>query len=120
MDERSIRVLIVDDDSAVREVVARALRRAGFTSVDEAPDGAVALERFRAHPYNLVITDWEMPRLNGLGLLQALRTPSGALPVPVLVISGSGTDAARAAGATATLAKPITPGPLVEAVRKLL
>ena len=61
-----------------------------------------------------------MPRLDGRGLLEALRTPGGELPVPVLVISGSGTEEARAAGATATLAKPITPGPLVDLVRELL
>jgi two-component system chemotaxis response regulator CheY len=120
MDEGHKRLLVVDDESTVREVVMRALRRAGFTDLDEAADGAAALERLRAQTYHLVISDWEMPRLDGRGLLEALRTPSGELPVPVLVISGSGTEEARAAGATATLAKPITPGPLVDLVRELL
>jgi two-component system chemotaxis response regulator CheY len=69
-----MRVLIVDDSKAMRMIVMRTLRQAGFeATVTEAVDGIDALEKARADDFDLVLADWNMPRLDGLGLLEALR-----------------------------------------------
>jgi two-component system chemotaxis response regulator CheY len=69
-----MKVLIVDDSKAMRMIVMRTLRQAGFdASVTEAVDGIDALQKARAGSFDVVLSDWNMPQLDGLGLLKALR-----------------------------------------------
>jgi FixJ family two-component response regulator len=84
----SARVLIVDDDEDVRTFLGRTLRRRGYT-VEEARDGAEGLASARQSCPDLVITDMAMPRLDGLGLLKALKQAAPDLPVIVLTGHGS-------------------------------
>ena len=76
------KVLIVEDDAAIRTMLAAALRREAV-SVDAAPDGAVALELMRVNAYAVVIVDLMMPRMNGFDLLEAMRAE---VPTPRPVI----------------------------------
>lgn len=114
-------VLLVDDDALVRRVERRLFTGAGFARVDEAADGAQALVALSARHYDLVITDWQMPVLDGAGLLTALRRWPERCDTPVLVLSGSapGADALEA-GANGLLAKPCTPEALLTAVDEVL
>lgn len=79
------RVLVVDDDAGVLEVVIRMLRTAGY-EVCAAADGEAGWDVINTHHFDLIITDHDMPRLTGVGLLRRLRTASS--PVPVILISG--------------------------------
>ena len=105
------RVLVVDDSLSVRTVAARLLRELGADPL-LAVDGAEALERLRESAVDLVLTDLEMPRVNGYELLREIRQQPALRALPVVVVSSRAgqkhRDAATAAGANAYLAKPFT------------
>jgi len=118
----SKKILAVDDSRSLRQMVAFTLRDAGF-EVDEAEDGVDGLAKANACHYHVVLTDQNMPRMDGLSLIKALR----ALPVyrttPILMLTTESSDQmkaqGRAAGATGWLVKPFHPVRLVEVVRKV-
>jgi phosphoserine phosphatase RsbU/P len=85
--DQSRRVLIVDDDSDIRLLLATALRQKGL-EIDEAVDGRSAIEALRANPYAVVLLDLMMPEIDGFGVLEAIRTDVSPQPV-VLVLSGA-------------------------------
>jgi DNA-binding response OmpR family regulator len=114
------RVLVVDDDDAVRLLVRRALEREGLR-VEEAPDAARALEAFEQTPWDLVVLDVSLPDLSGLDLLRRFRDIGD---VPVIMLSGRGDEADRVAGlesgADDYVVKPFYPRELAARVRSLL
>ncbi|MBV8309483.1 MAG: response regulator [Planctomycetaceae bacterium] len=116
-------VLVVDDSISVRRVIVRHLRRMGL-DVDEASDGLEALGRLRSRPYRLVVTDLEMPRLDGFELLAELQRSEPLAPIPVIAASTKLDEETRrrvlALGARAFLAKPVDPTALAHAVSSLL
>lgn len=113
-----MKILIVDDSKAMRMIVKRTLRQAGFgdAHVSEAGNGVEALAAARADRPDLVLSDWNMPEMNGLGLLQALRAEG--LDIPFGFITTEGTPemhkTARDGGALFLITKPFT----VEAFQK--
>ncbi len=119
---RARRVLIVDDSRSVRLAVTRALERAGFL-VDEAPDGAAGWERLCSSDYDVMITDIEMPELDGFGLLERVRSSTLA-HLPALIIStraGEGNRArAESLGVSEFFAKPVSPQALAAGVERAL
>jgi len=82
-----MRLLVVDDFRTMRRVLRGLLRDMGLDDVAEAGDGAAALERLRAEPVDLVITDIEMPTLNGFELLSAIKKDERLKHVPVLMLA---------------------------------
>jgi chemosensory pili system protein ChpA (sensor histidine kinase/response regulator) len=116
-------VLVVDDSISVRRVIVRHLRRMGL-EVDEASDGLEALGRLRSRPYRLVVTDLEMPRLDGFELLAELQRIDPLAPIPVIAASTKLDEETRrrvlALGARTFLAKPVDPTALAQAVSSLL
>lgn len=120
MNPNTARVLLVEDLIPVRELVGRLLREAGFAAIDEAGDGSVALEMLREVPYDLIITDWKMPRLDGHGLIKAIRHWPEREQTPVLVLTGSLPDEAMQAGATDVVTKPFTTDELLVKVQRAL
>ena len=116
-------VLAVDDSATMRSMLASALTQAGYNVV-EAGDGAEALERLRATPVDAVITDHNMPRMDGLALTRALRAEPATQRLPVLVLTTEAGDdlkqLGRAAGATGWLLKPFDPARLAEVLRKVV
>jgi CheY-like chemotaxis protein len=114
------RILVVDDDPMMRMLIAAILRRGGF-EVDEAEDGAVALQRLAGgEDYCMVVTDLQMPGLDGDELIRRLRADParGSLPVILLTASDGGTREADVLelGATQYLQKPVNPARLIESV----
>ena len=102
-----IHVLVVDDDEAVRESLGLCLESLGY-EVDYASDGQSALERIERCPPEVIVTDLQMPGMDGLALLGEL--PSRGCAAPVIAISGgcsSMLDRSRELGAAATFAKPV-------------
>lgn len=112
------RLLLVDDSRTVRETLTRALERAGFV-VDVAADGAAAWERLCTSSYDALVTDLEMPELDGFGLIERVRAQLAELPT--VIISSAATDAARARaadlGVVVVLAKPVNPQAIADALR---
>jgi len=114
------RILIVDDEESDRVLERSILERAGHT-LFSASDGEAALEAYRTHVIELVITDLYMPRLNGLRLIRQLKAQDPR--VAVIAISGIAADQldlAEDLGAIRTLSKPVDPEALLEAVAAAL
>ncbi len=116
-------ILAVDDSASMRQMLTHTLRDAGFHVV-EAADGVDAMEKAASNEVHLVLTDQHMPRLDGLGLISALRADARHARLPVLILTTESDqalkDAARYAGATGWLAKPFDPARLVGVIRKVL
>lgn len=111
----ALRVLVVDDVRAMRLVIKSMLHACGVQHIAEAADGAAALERLRASPFDLVVCDMLMAPMDGLEMMRQLRRPKSSLrpAVPVLMVSGNmdgpSVIAAIEAGVNEFLGKPLTP-----------
>lgn len=116
-------VLAVDDSPSIRQMVAFTLRGAGF-GVVEASDGREGLEKARSSQVELVLTDQNMPNMDGLSLIRSLRATPQYARVPILMLTTEFSDEmkakGRAAGATGWLVKPFDPNRLLEVVRRVL
>lgn len=117
------RVLVVDDSSLVRLYYRSTLERAGF-EIEQAINGIEAMERILSQPFDLVIVDVNMPRMDGFTFLRALRCgPNDISSLPALVVSTESEmrdiAEARASGANFYLVKPVAEAELVRHVRVL-
>lgn len=115
-----MRILIVDDSRAMRMIVTRTLRQAGYGdhTIDQAADGTEALEHIRGHRPDLVLSDWNMPQMNGIELLRALRQDGVQVPFGFVTSETSADMRATAveAGASFLIEKPFTPERFHEAL----
>lgn len=116
-------ILAVDDSPSMRQMVAFTLKTAGF-AVTEAVDGQDAWEKARQKDFDLVLTDQNMPRLDGIGLTKKLRESPKFKTTPILILTTESSDqmkqAGRAAGATGWLVKPFDPTKLIEVIGKVI
>jgi two-component system chemotaxis response regulator CheY len=116
-------ILTVDDSSTMRQMIGFTLKGAGF-DILEAGDGLEALERARGQKLSLVITDVNMPRMDGITLVQRLRALPEFRFTPILVLTTeSGLDMkqkGKEAGATGWIVKPFSPEKLLDVVNKVL
>lgn len=123
---RDLRALIVDDSSVMRKIVERCLRATGlnFSDVLEAGSGVEALEVLRGEKVDLIVSDIQMPHMDGLEFLRQVKAAKLAPGVPVVMIAteSSSDDVMRAveAGATGYIRKPFTPDQVRERVLPLL
>ena len=115
-------ILAVDDSPSMRQMVQFTLKSAGYQVV-EAVDGADAWEKAGRQQFDLVLTDQNMPRMDGTSLTRKLRETSQYRSTPILILTTeSGDDkkaGGKAAGATGWIVKPFNPVKLVEAVRRV-
>jgi two-component system chemotaxis response regulator CheY len=122
-DPSKIRFLVVDDFSTMRRIVRNLLKELGFTNVDEAEDGAVAWQKIQGTSFDFIITDWNMPNMDGLTLLQTIRGNATYKSLPVLMITAEAKKeniiAAAQAGATGYIVKPFTAATLNEKLTKI-
>ena len=116
-------ILAVDDSPSMRKMVSFTLIGAGHQVV-EAVDGEDAYEKAQAQSFDLVLTDQNMPRLDGLGLTRRLREHPKYKNVPILMLTTESSDlmkqAGREAGATGWLVKPFDPARLLEVIKKVV
>ncbi len=116
-------ILIVDDSASIRTVVKTALAGAGY-DVLEACDGADALTKLDGRKINLVISDVNMPRLDGIGFVRALKQKPGYQFTPVIMLTTESEagkmQQGKAAGARAWVVKPFQPAQMLDAVAKLI
>ena len=116
-------ILAVDDSASMRQMVSFTLKNAGYDVV-EAVDGEDAFDKARARDFDLVLTDQNMPRLDGLGLTKKLREHPKFKSTPILILTTESSDqmkqAGRAAGATGWMVKPFDPVKLIEVIGKVI
>jgi two-component system chemotaxis response regulator CheY len=115
--------LVVDDFSTMRRIVRNLLKELGFMSVQEAEDGVDALEKLRADKFDFVVTDWNMPNMTGIQLLQAIRGDAQLKHLPVLMVTAEAKkeniiEAAKS-GASGYVVKPFTAATLDEKLKKI-
>lgn len=122
-DPSKIKFLVVDDFSTMRRIVRNLLKELGFTNVEEAEDGAVALQKLKSTSYDFVVTDWNMPNMDGLTLLQSVRADATLKHLPVLMITAEAKKeniiTAAQAGASGYIVKPFTAATLNEKLSKI-
>ena len=116
-------ILAVDDSASMRQMVSFTLRNAGY-DVTEAVDGQDAWEQSGRRGFDLVLTDQNMPRLDGIGLTRKLREHPQFKTTPILILTTESSqqmkEAGRSAGATGWLVKPFDPARLIEVIKKVI
>ncbi len=119
----SKKILIVDDSMSIRQMVEVTLKGAGY-QVDVAEDGQAALDKCQTTRYDFVLTDQNMPRMDGITLIKALRGMTSFRTVPIVVLTTEAGDTlksqGKAAGATGWMVKPFDPSKLLAIAKKLL
>ncbi|OWT79948.1 MULTISPECIES: chemotaxis response regulator CheY [unclassified Achromobacter] len=123
MVDKSLKILVVDDFPTMRRIVRNLLKELGFENVDEAEDGAVALDKLRNGGFQFVVSDWNMPNLDGLSMLQQIRADPNLSKLPVLMVTAEAKKenivAAAQAGANGYVVKPFTAATLEEKLNKI-
>ena len=119
-----MKFLVVDDSPTMRRIICNALTEIGYTEVLEAEDGMQALEKLNIVPIDFVITDWNMPNMNGLALTKNIRNHPDLTELPVLMITTRGMQedviAAMHARVNNYIVKPFTPLTLREKIDMVL
>jgi len=115
-----MRVLVADDSSTMRKIILRSLQAVGVTDVAEAADGGEAMAMFKPGEFDMVLTDWNMPVLNGLEVLQQIRAQDPKIPVIMVTTEAEKSRVLQAiqAGVTDYLVKPFTADTLREKLEK--
>lgn len=123
MPDKNMKFLVVDDFSTMRRIVRNLLKELGFTNVDEAEDGVIALQKLKAGSFEFVVSDWNMPNMTGIELLQAIRADANLKHLPVLMVTAESRKeniiAAAQAGANGYVVKPFTAATLEEKLNKI-
>ena len=118
------RFLVVDDFAPMREIIRKVLQELGYDHVQEAGDGATALPMLKASSFDMLITDWNMPKLPGIELLRAVRAEPKLAKLPVLIVTAEVKREqiieATLAGVNGYIIKPFTANVLADKVRKIL
>jgi two-component system chemotaxis response regulator CheY len=124
MVDKNMKILVVDDFPTMRRIVRTLLKELGFGNVEEAEDGAAGLARLRSGGFEFVISDWNMPNLDGLEMLKQIRADASLSHLPVLMVTAESKKeniiAAAQAGASGYVVKPFTAATLDEKLSKIL
>ena len=117
-------VLIVDDFATMRRIVKGALKQLGFKNIIEAEDGITALSELKKEKVGLILSDWNMPKMNGLELLKLVRGDDNFKEIPFIMVTAEGQKSnvvqAVQAGVDNYVIKPFTPDTLKDKIQKVL
>lgn len=123
MADPKMKFLVVDDFSTMRRIVRNLLKELEFTNVEEAEDGAIALQKLQNGHFDFVVSDWNMPNMDGLSLLRAIRGTPALRHLPFLMITAEAKKeniiAAAQAGADGYIVKPFTGATMGEKMKKI-
>lgn len=118
-----MKVLVVDDFSTMRRIVKNLLRDLGFTNIQEADDGSTALPMLKEGDFDFVVTDWNMPGMQGIDLLKAIRADANLSHIPVLMVTAEAKKEqivmAAQAGVNGYIVKPFTAATLKTKLDKI-
>jgi two-component system, chemotaxis family, chemotaxis protein CheY len=120
----SMKILIVDDSITIRRIITNALKTVGFPDTVEAANGKDALEKLTSTNVDFIITDWNMPEMNGLDFIKQVRSSPDYSSLPILMITTRGTEhdviEALQAKVNSYIVKPFTPQELKEKIEGIL
>jgi len=121
--DKNMKILVVDDFSTMRRIIKNLLRDLGFNNAAEADDGSTALPMLQSSHFDLLITDWNMPGMQGIDLLKAVRADANLSKLPVLMVTAEQKreqiiEAAQA-GVNGYIVKPFTAATLKEKIDKI-
>lgn len=123
MSDKNLRLLVVDDFATMRRIVRNLLQDLGYKNIEEAEDGQDALLKLRGSTFDFVVSDWNMPNLDGLQLLKTIRQEPELAKLPVLMVTAEAKReniiAAAQAGANGYIVKPFTAATLEEKLGKI-
>ncbi|BBP01225.1 chemotaxis response regulator CheY [Sulfuriferula nivalis] len=123
MADKNLKFLVVDDFSTMRRIVRNLLKELGYANVEEAEDGAQGLQMLKSAKFDFVVSDWNMPNMDGLQMLQAIRADPALSSLPVLMVTAEAKKeniiAAAQAGANGYVVKPFTAATLDEKLGKI-
>lgn len=121
--DKGMSILVVDDFPTMRRIVRSLLKELGFTNVEEAEDGQEALGKLKSGDFEFVVSDWNMPNLDGLEMLKQIRADEATKALPVLMVTAEAKKenivAAAQAGANGYIVKPFTAATLEEKLNKI-
>jgi two-component system chemotaxis response regulator CheY len=121
--DKNMKILIVDDYSTMRRIIKNVLHEIGFDNTDEADDGKTALPMLQGGGYDFLITDWNMPGMQGIDLLRAVRANEKTAKLPVLLVTAEAKREqivlAAEVGVNGYIVKPFTPETLKEKISKI-
>jgi two-component system chemotaxis response regulator CheY len=121
--DKNMKVLVVDDFSTMRRIVKNLLRDLGFTNISEADDGSTALPMLQGGDFEFVVTDWNMPGMQGIDLLKAIRADASLAHIPVLMVTAEAKKEqivmAAQAGVNGYIVKPFTAATLKTKLDKI-
>ncbi|OPY66035.1 MAG: hypothetical protein A4E57_02976 [Syntrophorhabdaceae bacterium PtaU1.Bin034] len=116
-------IMVVDDSASMRQMVSFTIRNSGY-DVIEATDGQDALDKTNGKPIHMIITDLNMPRLDGIGLIKGVRAQPSYRFIPIIMLTTESQDSkkmeGKQAGATGWIVKPFKPDQLVAVIKKVL
>ena len=123
MADKNLNFLVVDDFSTMRRIVRNLLKELGYTNVEEAEDGAEALDKLQTGRFQFVVSDWNMPNLDGLEMLKRIRASDALKHLPVLMVTAEAKKeniiAAAQAGASGYVVKPFSAATLEEKLDRI-
>ena len=123
MPPQDIRVLVVDDMSTMRRIIKTILNQLGYSNIEEAENGKQALGKLKKEKFDFVITDWNMPEMDGLELVKQIRSDDDLKSIPVLMVTAEAKKEnvmeALKAGVNNYIVKPFTPEVLKEKMEKI-
>lgn len=123
MANKNLKILVVDDFPTMRRIIRNLLKDLGYENVDEAEDGVMGLEKLRNGGFDFVVSDWNMPNLDGLEMLKQIRADDALSKLPVLMVTAEAKKeniiAAAQAGANGYVVKPFTAATLEEKLNKI-
>lgn len=119
----NMKIMVVDDMSTMRRIVKNILKQLGFANVEEAENGQEALEKMKAGSFGFVVSDWNMPVMNGIELLRAIRADGTLKDIPVLMVTAEAQKEniveAVQAGVSNYIVKPFTAETMQEKMSKI-
>jgi two-component system chemotaxis response regulator CheY len=123
MADPNTKFLVVDDFSTMRRIVRNLLKELGYSNVEEAEDGVDGLAKLKSGNFDFVVSDWNMPNMDGLTMLQIIRADAALSSLPVLMVTAEAKKeniiAAAQAGANGYVVKPFTAATLDEKLSKI-
>jgi len=121
--DKNMKILVVDDFSTMRRIIKNLLKDLGFSNIQEAEDGSTALPMLQQGDFDFVVTDWNMPGMQGIDLLRAIRADDKLKHLPVLMVTAEAKKeqivAAAQAGVNGYVVKPFTAATLKEKLEKI-
>ncbi|EDP75226.1 chemotaxis response regulator CheY [Hydrogenivirga sp. 128-5-R1-1] len=123
MPPTDIKILVVDDMSTMRRIIRTILNQLGYSNIEEAENGKQALAKLKKEKFDFVVTDWNMPEMDGLSLVKAIRSDDELKHIPVLMVTAEAKKEnvmeALKAGVNNYIVKPFTPEVLKEKMEKV-